>query len=331
MANEPLKINCRNCRAKMDVSDLEPYSTFPCPDCGTIIRVPERFGRYLLEKCCGTGGMAKIYRAIDTQLTRRVAVKITDAHYAEGRNFFETTKMINRVNHPAIIPVYDCGILNERPFMVMKYMDSGDLEKRMLEKTLPPVPKLAAYLAFIASGLEAMSSKGIAHHDIKPGNIILDSTDEAKLGDFDLADFRAYGDVNTPCQEYASPGYASPERLYYGGEDQRGDIFSFGVTIYELLSGKLPFGVHGTAEELYRKRENMDFIPLHKAAANIPERFSELISATLSFRMEFRPNYIELINGLSGLAEHFIRKEINPNWTTRITRFFRRGKEEEEI
>ena len=115
MANEPLKIHCRNCRAKMDVSDLEPYITFPCPDCGTIIRVPERFGRYLLEKHCGTGGMAKIYRAIDTQLARRVAVKITDVQYAEGRNFFETTKMINRINHPAITPVYDCGICQVLP------------------------------------------------------------------------------------------------------------------------------------------------------------------------------------------------------------------------
>ena len=330
MENEPLKVYCRNCQAKLDVSDLAPYTKFPCPDCGSVIRVPERFGRYLLEKVCGTGGMAKIYRAVDTKLVRRVAVKITREKYVDGRDFFETSKMINRAEHPAIVPVYDCGIFGNRPFMVMKYMDGGDLEKRMLSHTLPPVPKLAGYLAFIASGLDAMAGKGIAHHDVKPANIMLDSSDEAKLGDFDLADFRAYGDVNTACDEYASPGYASPERLYYGGEDQRGDIFSFGVTVYELLSGQLPFGIHGTTEELYRRREKMEFTPLSSLVSAVPKDFSDLIAATLSFKMEFRPNYKEIINGLYDLSEAYIHREMNPTWTDKIANLFRRKKDDEE-
>ena len=328
MDNEPVKVFCRQCQAKLDVSALEPYTRFPCPVCGTSIRVPERFGRYLLEKVCGTGGMAKIYRAVDTKLARRVAVKISD--HADGRNFFETSKMITRIDHPAVVPVYDCGIFNGRPFIAMKFMDGGDLEKHLLAHTLPPVPKLAAHLAFIASGLEVMAGKGIAHHDVKPANILLDSSDEAKLGDFDLADFRTAGDMDTPCQEYASPGYASPERLYYGGEDQRGDIFSFGVTIYELLSGKLPFGIHGSTEELYRKRENMEFAPLASAAPQIPKDFSDLISAALAFHPDARPGYAQIVAALYQLAETFTQRENNPRWTHRITHFFRRKKEEDE-
>ena len=75
MDNEPLKVFCRQCQAKLDVSDLEPFSYFHCPECDTKIRVPQRFGRYLLEKVCGYGGMSKIYRAIDTPLIRNALPK----------------------------------------------------------------------------------------------------------------------------------------------------------------------------------------------------------------------------------------------------------------
>lgn len=330
MDNEPLKVFCRQCQAKLDVSDLEPYTQFPCPECGTLIRVPERFGRYLLEKVCGSGGMSKIYRALDTKLARRVAVKIADKKFDSGRDFFEISKMISKINHPAIVPVYDCGIWNERPFMVMKYMDGGDLEKKLLSHTLPPRSELAADLAFIASGLEAMAEKGFVHHDVKPSNIMLSSSGEVKLGDFDLADFRNTGDVEIPCAEFASPGYASPERLYYGGEDFRGDIFCFGVTVYELLSGKLPFGIHGTPEELYRKRENMEFSPLFSVAEGISEEFSALITAALSFNMESRPGYAELIRGLSQLAENPAGKNAELRWTDKIAGLFKRGSKKGE-
>lgn len=324
MDNAPLKVFCRQCQAKLDVSDLEPYTRFPCPECGAIIRVPERFGRYLLEKVCGSGGMSKIYRALDTKLARRVAVKVADRKCASDRNFFEVSKMISKINHPAIVPVYDCGILDGHPFMVMKFMDDGDLEKRMLSHTLPPLPELAQSLAFIASGLAAMAERNFVHHDVKPANIMLSSAGEAKLGDFDLADFRNPGDVDIPCAEFASPGYASPERLYYGGEDFRGDIFSFGVTIYELFSGKLPFGIHGTPEELYRKRENMEFAPLSSVAEGIPDDFSVLISSVLSFNMESRPGYSEIISGLSRLSESS-GKESGLRWTDKIANIFKRS------
>ena len=308
MENEPLKVFCRNCHAKLDISDLEPYTTFPCPDCGVIIRVPERFGRYLLEKVCGTGGMARIYRALDTKLARRVAVKIIEPEFATGRNFFDSAKIIAKINHPAVISVLDCGVLDDRPFLVMKYMDCGDLERHLKGKTLPDLPTLAGYLAFVASGLAAAAKENIVHHDVKPSNILLSSSDGVKLGDFDLADIRKPGDVFTPCEEMGSPGYLSPERLYSGGEDSCGDVFSLGVTIYELLSGRLPFGQNEDPEELYRRRQEMEFRELASVAPQVPRRLSDLVTAMLSFRMDMRPEYPEIIERLSEFSGAVVLK-----------------------
>ena len=308
MEKEPLKVACRNCHAKLDISDLEPYSTFPCPECGVIIRVPERFDRYLLEKVCGTGGMAKIYRALDTKLARRVAVKILDPEFSQGRNFFDSAKIVAKIRHPAIVPVLDCGVFADRPFLVMKYMDLGDLERHLRQNTLPSLPEIAGAMAFIASGLAAAARENIVHHDVKPSNILLSSSDGVKLGDFDLADIRRPGDIHTPCEEMGSPAYLSPERIYGGGEDRRGDIFSLGVTLYELFSGRLPFGSKEEPEELYRRRQAMEFTELHVAAPGIPRKLSDLVTAMMSFRMDLRPEYPEIVERLSEFAGTVVLK-----------------------
>lgn len=299
----PLKVNCRHCRTKLDISDLEPYSTFACPECGTVIRVPERFGRYLLEKVCGVGGMAKIYRALDTKLARRVAVKIISREYAEGRDFFRTATLITRINHPGVIPVLDCGIENRLPFIVMKYMEQGDLERMLKNHTLPELPLLFRYLHTISSALAEAAKINIVHHDVKPSNMLISAANEAKLSDFDLADIREFGDLQTPCLEWGSPGYMSPERLYSGGEDQRGDIFSLGVSIYELLSGTVPFKLKNDPELIYAERREMAFEPLIQKCSGIPQELSNLVSAMLSFNPEDRPEYPQIIHALAAAAE----------------------------
>lgn len=150
---------------------------------------------------------------------------------AQVVNFLEEAKVVSRLSHPGIIPVYNCGVWNDQAFMAMRYMDGGSLERHLKAGTLPKRPLLLAQLATIAEGLAYARSRGVAHHDVKPGNILLTKEGEAKLGDFDLADVSAEKGFSAVRGGFASPAYVSPERLFFGAEDYRGDIFSLGATI----------------------------------------------------------------------------------------------------
>ena len=304
----PVRISCRKCRSKFDAGELEPFSLIACPVCGTTLRIPRRFGRYLLEKVCGVGGMSKIYRAIDPRLERRVAVKILtktgSSPEESARLFFHEAKLVADLDHPGIVPIYHSGIEEGSPFLVMRFLSGGDLERLFRAGTLPPARTLLGYLATIADALLYMFNEaGLVHHDIKPSNILLDGEGGAQLGDFDLADVREFGDLRTPCEEWGSPVYISPERLYSGGEDCRGDIFSLGATIYELLSGAAPFGIAGTAQEHHERRRAMNFAPLAEAAPGVSQEFSELVGRMLAFDPAARPGYPEILRALRNEAE----------------------------
>lgn len=295
---EPLKVNCRNCHAKLDVGECDPFERVACPQCGTLIRVPMRFDRYLLEKVCGKGGNSVVYRAIDPELARRVAIKIagetSDLEETAAR-FASSAKISGMLSDPGVIPVYNCGVFEDRPFLVMRFMEHGDLELMMKHGGLPEQSKILNWIASMIPALIEARNKNIVHHDIKPGNIMLTAEDEPKLGDWDLADIREPGDLQTPCSDWASPIYASPERIYCGCEDYRGDIFCLGVTIYELLSGTAPFGLKGSREEIYERRKNMDFLPLASLIHDVPPELDALLTAMLDFAPENRPEYEEIL------------------------------------
>ncbi|MDD3885337.1 MAG: serine/threonine-protein kinase [Victivallaceae bacterium] len=304
--NRPVKVFCGGCHAKLDVSDLEPFSKFACPECGMMLRVPMKFDRYLLEKVCGEGGMSVVYRAIEPELARRVAVKVLKEEFdddAAGHRFMTEARLVGKLNHPGIIPIYNCGVCDRHPFIVMEFMERGSLEARLLaEKRLEPAA-CCRYLANVAGGLMCAHSFKIVHHDVKPGNIFIDAADVAKLGDFDLADLREDGDDHTLCAGWGSPGYVSPERLLYGGEDFHGDIFSLGVTIYELLSGQLPFGLEGEPEELLERREMKIYPHLVSLRPELRPELSKLVDAMLEYMPGSRPDYLEIINELNASAE----------------------------
>ena len=296
---EPVKIFCRNCHAKLDVSDCPPFEFVECPECGTHIRVPKRFDRYLLEKVCGKGGDSIVYRAIEPELARRVAVKIQlePDNGEAAQRFINAARICGKLNHPGVIPVYNCGTCDGLAFMVMRYMECGDLERMLKHGTLPSgyVPRLS-WIAGIVPALIEAKGNNIVHHDVKPGNIMVTAENDAKLGDWDLADVREPGDMRSANSEWVSPIYASPERIYCGGEDYKGDIFSLGVTLYELLSGNAPFGLHGSAEEIYERRRSMSFDPLSQVQPGLPPALSLLVTGMLEFEPANRPEYEEVRN-----------------------------------
>lgn len=296
---DAVKIVCGTCNAKFDVTAFAPFSTLICPGCGTKLRVPEKFGKYLLEKACGEGGMSTVYRAIDPEFSRRVAVKImhpTAAADEALRNFFlSQAQLIAKIDHPGVVTIYDSGIIQDRPYLAMKLMDGGSFEQLLAQKKLPELPVILNALAAVAGGLQALLRTGIIHHDVKPGNILLNHDGTAGLCDFDLAESPLLGGVMAGSEDWASPAYVSPEWLSTGSEDFRGDIFSLGVTTYELLTGNMPYATDGDATVLLERRRH----PLHLTASDItPElsgKFSAFLDRMMAFRPEDRPEYPEII------------------------------------
>ncbi|MBR2372656.1 MAG: serine/threonine protein kinase [Lentisphaeria bacterium] len=304
---EPLKVNCRTCHAKLDVGEFAPFEQVACPQCGTVIRVPMRFDRYLLEKVCGKGGDSIVYRAIDPELSRRVAIKIGNGVSADGEadpRFVNSARISGILSDPGVVPVYNCGICDNRSFLVMRFMEHGDLERMLKHHELPEHSVILSWIAGIIPALIEARNKNIVHHDIKPGNIMLTAENSPKIGDWDLADCRTQGDYQTPCSEWASPIYASPERIYCGCEDYRGDIFCLGVTIYELLSKQAPFGLSGSTEEIYDRRKNMEFVPLAEILPETMPELSRIVSAMLEYLPENRPDYEEILKVIKQAVDY---------------------------
>src|SRR4051812_22869853 len=216
--------------------------------------VGSRFGRYEIEALIGSGGMGDVYRARDTRLNRTVAIKVLPADVSaspERRERLEREALvISRLNHPHVRALYDVGAHDGSAFLVMEYLEGETLESRLAKRPLPPAQALTCAVQ-IAEALDAAHREGIVHGDVKPANIMLTSSG-AKLLDFGVA--RLWERVTsaeehrrraTTLSEGSSvPGttaYMAPEQLEGGEADPRSDIFSLGVVLYEMLSGRRPF------------------------------------------------------------------------------------------
>ena len=323
MNNSPerLKIICRNCKAKFDVTEFEPFSSFICPECGTKLRVPKQFAGYLLEKICGRGGMSTVYRAIDPAMSRYVAIKIMSdeaaSEEAVRKYFLRQAQLIAKVDHPGIVSIYDSGEFENSPYLVMKYMDGGSFEQLLINKQLPETPALLNNLANVAGGLQALLRTGIIHHDLKPGNILYCCDGTAGLCDFDLAESPLLGGVMAGSEDWASPAYVSPEWLETGKEDFRGDIFSFGVTTYELLTGKIPYQTDGDAGILLERRRHSMHLPVAELNPEISRDFSDFLNDMMAFHPEDRPEYPDIIRAFQAESQRIsagpgkLRKLVN--------------------
>ena len=150
-----LKITCRQCQTRLDMSDLEPFTVVECPVCGTRLRVPKFFDRYLLEKVCGSGSSTTVYRALDPRLSRRVAVKVLNTSVDDadelGRRFLAEAKLVASLNHIGILPVYNCGVCDGQPYLVMRYMERGNDIVRVAAAAAPLLGLLGTVTGMVAT------------------------------------------------------------------------------------------------------------------------------------------------------------------------------------
>ena len=213
-----------------------------------------RLGPYEVLGLLGAGGMGEVYRARDPRLGREVAVKVLPEEVAGDperlQRFEREARAVAALSHPNILTVFDVGTHEGAPYVVTELLE-GETLRELLSRRAPTQRQVLFFLAQAAHGLEAAHAKGIVHRDVKPENLFVTTDGRVKLLDFGLAKAsasvtRASGEVteSSPTgagQVLGTVGYMSPEQVRGLPVDHRTDIFSFGVTAYELLSGKHPF------------------------------------------------------------------------------------------
>ncbi|WP_367305586.1 Stk1 family PASTA domain-containing Ser/Thr kinase [Alicyclobacillus acidocaldarius] len=253
-------------------------------------------GRYRLEQKIGEGGMAEVYRAIDTLLDRTVAVKMLRSQYAEDeefvRRFRQEAQAAARLSHPNIVNVYDVGVEDGQQYIVMEYVDGPTLKDVIVERAPLPVEEVIRISKQICSALQHAHELHVVHRDIKPHNILLTKSGQVKVADFGIAR-AATGQTIAHRQATTVLGsvhYFSPEQARGAPTDAKSDIYSLGVVMYEMLTGKLPFeGDSPVSVALKHLRE--PFVEPRQLNKDIPQSVENIVLRCLVKEPEGRyPN-----------------------------------------
>lgn len=282
-------------------------------------------GRYQIKQRLGYGGFGSVYLATDTDLRRTVAIKIPHRHrltrQKDVERFLEEARTVANLDHPGIVPIYDFGRFGDRCYVVSKFIEGGTLTER-LNQGLIPIGESIQIIKHVAEALSYIHQSGIYHRDIKPGNLLLDSSGVCYITDFGLAlrdasVIRKQGRIGTYC--YMSPEQARGESHLV---NNRSDLFSLGVVMYQMLCGALPF-VGDDFEVILTRICEQDPEPLRNHDRKIPKELERICLKLLSKRSSSRHRTAELLVEdldcflASGIDEDVLRLRAEPSSESR--------------
>ncbi len=218
-----------------------PLSTDEIPTDDLIGR---SIGHYEIIRELGRGGMATVYLARQTNMSRQVAIKILPREFLHDPQFIQRFRrevtLVAELEHPHILPVYDFGETDRIPFIVMRYLGGGSM-RDMIDQGLPPLADLRGPIEQVCAALDFAHAEGIIHRDLKPSNIMLDERRNAYLSDFGIAQIMQDAGRLTGSAVIGTPAYMSPEQAEGRPLDARADVYAMGVVLFEMVTGREPY------------------------------------------------------------------------------------------
>ncbi len=263
------------------------------------------FLHYEVIEKLGEGGMGVVYLAHDTKLNRKVALKFLSRRISldsvEKERFLQEARAAASLNHPHIAQVYAIEEVGDEVFIVMEYINGKELRTVINEAELNLGEKKSIAIQ-IAEGLQAAQNKGIIHRDIKSGNIMLAANNSVKIMDFGLARIEGAPQITKTGTTIGTVSYMSPEQLKNNQVDKRSDIWAYGVVLYELFTGLLPFQGIYEAAIMYAITEEAP-VPPSNVTESIPEEIEAIIELCLKKDPDVRyQDFGEILHDLKGTS-----------------------------
>ena len=254
--------------------------------------IGQMLGPYRIVEKIGRGGMATVYKAYHATMDRNVAIKIIPQHFASNPDFtarFEReAKVVAKLQHPHILPVFDYGQEGDVNYIVMPYMPSGDLKKYIRAKAgKQSFDDIVRIFTQLCSALDYAHQRGILHRDIKPDNVLFDESSNPLLSDFGLTKIVESASNLTGSAVIGTPSYMSPEQGQGFAIDHRSDIYSMGIVLYEMVTGRVPYSADTPIAVIFMHIRDPLPIP-QQFRPDLPEAAQNVILKALSKNPEDR-------------------------------------------
>ena len=308
---DPCVQTCPNCGTLVDITEQEPLSKFECPTCGATMRTNRQYNHFSVIEHLGTGGMGSVYKAMDRNLNRMVALKLLRRELSADETYInkleDEARITASINHPFVVKVFSFGVDHGQYYIAMELVDKGTLDDLMqLQNRIAEMQVLQVGLQ-IASGLQAAHERGLIHRDVKPGNILFADAHTAKITDFGLA-LLAEHEADARGEIWGTPYYIAPEKLGQQPEDFRSDIYSLGGTLFHAVAGRPPFEAE-TASLVALKHLKSKAVSLQAFAPDVASETSYVINRMLNKDPNQRyASYGELIDHLRYAIEQLAAK-----------------------